>query len=200
MTERPILFSGPMVIAILGGYKTMTRRVMKMPAGFTECDRDVIYEPSVGSCPFVHTYNANGEAQCVSCYHGAIGDQLWVRETWHQHYVGEILGGRACYRADNPPCCLAWKPSIFMPRWASRITLEIVGVRVERLQEITDDDAFAEGVLPNWAGPRAGYTTAKPAPSGAAFADLWEHINAKRGYGWDTNCWVWAISFKRVKP
>jgi len=116
--------------------------------------------------------------------------------------------GYVAYRADGEyPARLkdthVWRPSIFMPRWASRITLNITEVRAERLQDISEEDAIAEGVtgphdvwypafrVPGDSKPR--YSSAK-----SAFTDLWDSINAKRGFGWDTNPWVWAISFERV--
>ena len=99
---------------------------------------------------------------------------------------GDYIG----YKADNNPANenALWSPSIFMPRWASRITLEIVSVRVERLQNISEADAFAEGISGgDWLGDPVG-----------EFAKLWNSINLKRGYGWETNCWVWVLEFKRI--
>ena len=166
MRERPILFSGAMVRAILDGTKTQTRRVMKPPRL---------------SARDWQTGDSN-----IACPYGEAGDRLWVRETWVNHF-GHIL-----HRADFEPGSFeygakGWKPSIHMPRAHSRLSLDITGVRVERLQDISAADKEAEGL---------------PAAEGygpAAFADLWDQINAKRGYSWASNPWVWVVSFARVR-
>jgi hypothetical protein len=191
MTEKPILFSGPMVRAILAGTKTQTRRVCKLD-GLTEPD---LYETRDGDLIDPVTL----------CPYGQTGNRLWVRETWAPNDC-ECEGPCGCpwyvYRADDwaqsadPEEQPRWRPSIYMPRTACRLTLELTAVRVERLQDVTDDDAFAEGVLPNWTGPRHGQN---PAPSGAAFAALWDSINGPRGFGWDANPWVWALTFRRME-
>ena len=163
MKERPILFSGPMVRAILARKKTQTRRVVK-----------------------AHKWSdAKHAGVDFPCPYGADGDRLWVREKFcmaadgHVHYA-------ATDQALGP-----WKPSIHMPRWASRITLEITGVSVEQLQDISEGDAEAEGTTP--------YTAPAEMPAyKPAFADLWDSINAKRGYGWDANCWVWVLTFNLI--
>lgn len=161
MTERPILFSGPMVRAILDGRKTQTRRVAK--------DRD------------------------KPCKYGIAGDRLWVRETWQSAAAMGVCHASDdyfVYRATDPDweTCEGWqwRPSIFMPRKASRITLEITDVRAERLQDITNKDARAEGLARGTVYPRMW------------FEDLWDSINAKRGFGWDVNPFVWVITFKKV--
>jgi hypothetical protein len=147
--------------------------------------------------------------------YGKPGDLLWVRETWGAVWpADEPVPLRQCeieYRADLPPGCTdrpgewpadegngpevpKWRPSIHMPRWASRITLRITDIRVERLQDITENDAKAEGCDP------------VVHPDGAVdcgtrkttFAKLWNHINGPGA--WDENPWVWVISFERVKP
>ncbi len=169
MAERGILFSAPMVRALLSGAKTQTRRLTH-------------WRPQ---CPY-----------------GFPGDRLWVRETWAHDadsledlraMVEDIVGGSDCgpyYRADgvHENSGLRWRPSIHMPRWCSRITLEITDVRVQQLQDITEDDARAEGVTPE-PGKNHGHV--------GAFCDLWESINGKRST-WASNPWVWAISFRRV--
>ena len=171
MKERPILFSGPMVRAILDGRKTMTRRVIKAPRWSTPDKALVDFE-----CPY-----------------GWIGDRLWVRETWAKLTPAWSENPvEVRYRADFVPAEFAemvrWKSSRFMPRWASRITLEITGVRVERVQDITPDDCRAEGMPHdnNDAGVRY------------CFGQLWNTINSARGFGWDVNPWVWVVSFKRL--
>jgi hypothetical protein len=171
MKERPIIFSAPMVRAILGGAKTQTRRV---------CKSRLAAHPTLD------------DAQ-LDAANRQPGNLLWVRETHRIVRVGEA-GFWAEYRADSanlklPDNSLAhlaknddkWRPSIFMPRVASRILLELTGVRVERVQDISEADARAEGV-----GSAAGY------------AALWDSLNAKRGYAWAANPWVWVLEFRRV--
>jgi hypothetical protein len=162
---RPILFSAEMVRAILEGKKTQTRRVVKY-------SRDV-------HCPY-----------------GEVGDRLWVRETWCMSDM-EPFCGKVAFKADNWTECPSedgkWKPAIFMPRWASRITLEITEVRRERLQEMSSDDAIEEGAL------TLPYTSHKMESPLARFRRLWDAINSKNGYSWDDNPYVWAIGFKSVK-
>jgi hypothetical protein len=201
--ERPILFSGPMVRAILDGRKTQTRRVIRSPEKYT----------GIRECGFC-------------CPHGQPGDRLWVRETWIVgHPAGEegqwsVLrptghtdrDGRVFYRATfkepdpNEAGRMIWRPSIFMPRWASRLTLEITDVRVERLQEITREDVRAEGV-PDTYGEGADQRFPEMEPHvwdnmtwREQWAYCWDSINAKRDHGWDANPWVWVIGFNLVPP
>lgn len=187
MAERPIIFSGPMVRAILDGRKTQTRRVVKPQppdsvAGLY-CD---------GNSEWFSTAFYDVRRRCPF---GRTGDRLWVRETLAEY------DGRWFYDADQSPvecvppyshsgtCC----PSIHMPRWASRITLEITGIRVEQVQAVSEEDARAEGVIP---APHemADYSS----PCRAEYRELWDSLNAKRGYGWDVNPLVFVIEFKRV--
>lgn len=182
--ERPILFSAPMVRAILEGRKTQTRRVLKQKA--------IDWLPTLS-----HTFVASKESTGL-CPYGYQGDRLWVRETfcWPEDYSIPI------YRTDGeePPSMECWKPSIFMPRAASRILLEITDVRVERLWDISEDDAMAEGVQkafgPNWVNyADENYTCGKASVS---FISLWEKINGAVSVA--ENPFVWAITFKRIKP
>lgn len=184
MKERPILFSGPMVRAILDGRKTMTRRVIKNAP-------ELLNRPEIMPS-LIEAYKA---AWVKTCPYGQPGDRLWVRETWAaQHeFDGHSprfvkVGARFHYRAsEQGPSGLLWRPSIHMPRWASRLTLEITAVRVERVQDIGDEDAEREGLQwCNAASPRD------------KFQCLWDSLNAKRGYGWATNPRVRVISFKKV--
>ena len=199
MRERPILFSGEMVRAILDGRKSVTRRVVK----FNAAGR--VKEP--GSH---RNWHRDDPDAVKACPYGQPGDRLWVREAWaplESVIVGHQRIHKCAYRATNggnmvefsPGCdyLVRWKPSIHMPRWASRLTLEVVGVRVERVQEIGDEDAVKEGckgfVMPM--EPDQGSTDGQsPAEE---FRDLWDHINASRGFGWDKNPWVWVVEFKR---
>lgn len=172
MKERPILFSSPMMRAILDGRKTQTRRVVTNAKPYEPTDEgiDILWHTGQLACPY-----------------GAVGDRLWVRETWQvddygmQHHRAD----RVRYRATDGEE-LAWRPSIFMPRWASRITLEIVDVRVQRVKQIKDEEFVLEGF------PYA------PETHQEGFAYMWEKLNGKRGYGWDVNPWVWVLSFKVI--
>jgi len=200
MKERPILFSAPMVRAILEGRKTQTRRIIKEQP-LPGC----IGAYGVG-IPFIRGKNGD-----VRCPYGQLGDRLWVRETFHT-----VDGHRAFYRADynhNPKGDkehgIVWTPSIHMPRWASRINLEVTGVRVEQLNEISVEDAKAEGIkqareplsyLWNADYPDKGCGTSgddkEPGPV-AAYHHLWTSIN---GVGsWNKNPWVWVVEFKVVE-
>jgi len=195
MRERPILFSAPMARAILDGSKTQTRRIVKPQP-------EQIDGPVIEWC---HPRSGCIAAETISelvqfCPYGAPGDRLWVRETWRENAQAGID-----YRADTGSYGPAdgsadaesvhWRPSIFMPRAASRISLEITGVRVERVQDISEDDARAEGVAPYvWTeNGRAGATM----PATEVFAELWDKINGKRA-PWESNPWVWVVEFKRA--
>lgn len=161
--EKPILFSTQMVKAILEGRKTMTRRIKK--------DQSDLSNILIGKCPYEK------------------GMRLWVKETFFNDADFEEQPIYV-YKADNenyPRGSSGWKPSIFMPRAASRITLEITNIKVERLQDITEQDALDEGVdcAPGW-----GLCQAR-------FKQLWESINGQES--WDANPFVWAITFKQIK-
>lgn len=221
--ERPILMSTPMVKAILAGQKTMTRRVVKLRKGDTVgnisqgdkileyiiCDKDGDEVPLEFVCPY-----------------GSVGDKLWVKETYlpdpPRNGEWRDIEFDGCgmplnlipeqYR--NPSFCLykaswvgdlRWKPSIFMPRWASRLTLEITDVRIQRIQEITQEDAVKEGITQQLA-THLGISVSPSIEEFEAiqakrvFIELWESLNKKRGYGYfDVNPHVFAISFKAVK-
>lgn len=232
MKERPILFSGPMVRAILGGHKTVTRRIVKpaWPAAVTEAF------PYAGSSeawmpPVPGDRAKPWEDQIRICPYGKLGDRLWVRESWWQagenvmthpeddegvwsgskrihysadglppnepnrHYPDGLRNGRLS--AADPHRVWRHRPSIHMPRWAGRHLLEITVVRVERLQDISDEQCIAEGIgLTERAGgvpmtQPAGTTVAK-----ALFAGLWNST----GGDWDANPWVWVVEFKQVTP
>lgn len=208
MKERPILFSAPMVRAILAGTKTQTRRVCKPAQSYSlskvvevpdPLERGQVYNGS-------HFGDEEGDVQFPSPY-GGRGERLWVRETFSGPWCMEAQDGIAAappskwgesseiwYWADGEPTYGDWtrpRPSIHMPRWASRITLEVTGVRVERLQDISEKDAWAEGCEgydDDVTGGKSGYSE---------FHDLWEQINGPES--WAANPWVWCVSFRRLE-
>lgn len=205
MTERPILFSGEMVKAILDGRKTQTRRVVK----------GVALE-ALAPGMFVPEFVASQENHY--CPYGNVGDCLWVRETLCQHsYFGLPLGlipqvnegGQRVwsYAADGHTDYQRKIPGIHMPRWASRLTLEIASIRVERIQDISEADAIAEGVealkgqfegcfVVAGSGKGSDHGAMSGTTAKDCYSRLWDAINAKRGFGWDTNPWAWVIEFK----
>jgi len=194
MKERPILFNGEMVRAILEGRKTQTRRVVKGNPG------------RLGFSPFACKEDdyLDEHGRQYSCPYGVSGDRLWVRETWctntsYNNWKPRDLpvGCPIWYRAQADDDISKWRPSIFMPRWASRINLEVKGVRVERVQDITEEGAMAEGVNANPYYMSDGTIDDMMSISALAnFEHLWNSINAKRGYGWETNPWVWVVEFE----
>ncbi|SHK52584.1 hypothetical protein [Halomonas caseinilytica] len=212
MKERPILFNDEMVRAILDGRKTQTRRVVKDPHGLYSHMGDKSVHPAVAS--IVHVGEGEFEQRAKSdavkqqyvttfpfhrlrCPYGQPGDQLWVREAFRSRRV-DNLPGEVAYRADHPgektvPGSYGrpWKPSIHMPRWACRLRLEVTAVRVERLQDITEVDAQAEG-----AGVVSFPNVDDQHTDRDRFRALWNRINGPES--WDTNPWVWVVEFQRV--
>jgi len=200
MKTRPIIFSAPMVRAILEGRKTQTRRIIKPQLERYEEEKDEkLFQISAAVAGEWWFHGGGGERATRAalaekhCPHGAPGDSLWVRESFYDRAdyaaIGKLHKERIVYVADGVRADCRAHPSIHMPRWASRITLEITDVRVQRLQDITPEDARAEGVEAYAAGHNlGGYWT-------TAFARLWDSINAKRA-PCESNPWVWAISFQ----
>jgi len=193
MNTKPILFQGAMVRALLDGSKTQTRRIVKPWKGA---------EPSNNPVPADLSYLPDFTCYRSTCPYGRPGDQLWVREAFHRIHDDETMEFvRYGYRADSDWNGAVWKPSIHMPRAASRIALEITGVRVERLQDISESDARAEGCsasgwTPSYSNPdNAGIDSGKSATED--YAELWEQINGSGS--WNANPWVWVVEFKRVK-
>lgn len=195
MREHPILFNADMVRAVLNGSKTQTRRIMKV-------------QPHAGvrNSPFVKSGIEDGHGKELVCPFGAVGDRLWVRETFMdlkgtgiESTTGQFEG--FAYRSDTPPGSygdmarkdygLKWTPSLHMPRKASRITLEITSVRVERLKHVPRDGIIAEG-----------YPAERAADGGYYdpflwYRDLWESIYGEGS--WQANPWVWVVEFKRLE-
>jgi hypothetical protein len=201
--DRPIIFGGPMVLAILEGRKTETRRV-------------ILEQPEWESNDWVlgdaSELLKTGTIRGVKCPYGRVGDTLWVKET---HRFGKE--GVVEYRADDRLRLVEipegftwmddnrWRPSIHMPKWASRIHLMIEGLGAQRIDEVTTNGAMAEGVLSH---PSEDiWDLLSPITQDAyrelavnMFRDLWDSINAKRGYPWDESPWVWVVQFRRISP
>lgn len=202
MAERPILFSDTMVRAILAGAKTQTRRLVK--------PQDCVEEPTESHPqPFLHNpralhpcdYSCGGLAP-----YAEPGDRLWVREAWCPRSNGALLmekAQRPFFRAtdgdgDMPkPHGWPWRPSIHMPRWACRLVLEVTEVRVERLNDITEDDVRAEGLVRADGVWKAGDLVFYTHTARQAFWELWDSINGERA-PWESNPWVWVVSFRRT--
>lgn len=221
MKERGIPFSGPMVRAILSGAKTQTRRLYKPREG---SPYEIMEELDDGRAwPHWFDPNRGPEYHPVQCPYGNPGHRLWVRETFAAIEVPQGFGRQSrteyVYRATDEEAArrykaelLRWRPSIHLPRAASRITLEVTEVRVQRLQDISEEDAKAEGVvsaiipanedMPNSVGYVFGRDDGKCTlfpTQRRAFEVGWDSINGDRA-SWASNPWVWALSFKRVTP
>nr|WP_241866186.1 hypothetical protein [Klebsiella aerogenes] len=220
-----MIFNGEMVRAILDGRKTQTRRIMKVqpepsksrPGDFWFSSKKLesmvhISDFAPGNSP-IADYHLFIQEHC--CPFGAVGDRIWVRETWARYNIDQNSHDLA-YRATTPadwPEEGRWRPSIHMPRWASRILLEITNVRIERLNAISPEDAESEGLertnftgfgdepgLPSYPEPDVYFDPLKKQwkeypPE--AFAGLWESIYGEGS--WKANPWVWVIEFKRVE-
>jgi hypothetical protein len=228
--ERPILFTGEMVKAILAGRKTQTRRIVKDPPQ----GQDLYLQPMWGTSPPPNpvAFGTVGHWRIAGpdypddasddrwCPYGVPGDRLWIRETWAR-LTGN--GHRIVYRADGedprtgwddvpperrPP--MKWRPSIFLTRPHSRLTLEMTGVRVERVQDITRADALAEGVVAgcipadDYGPERIGYVLGQDDGRSTLYPDErrafevgWDSINGKRA-PWSSNPWVWVVEFSRL--
>jgi len=192
MKERPIIFSSDMVKAILDGRKTQTRRILSTLNKQWKGKQPLEILPMKTPNEWVGLMQRDPNRGIVfKCRLGVPRDRLWVRESFYTE------SGDVWYKADGQtaPMPIKWRPSIFMPRWASRILLEITEVRVERLQSITEEDAEAEGLNPaEYDNPNA-YADL---PCTNQFIALWGSLNAKRGYGWTENPFVWVISFRKL--
>ena len=216
MKQTGIIMSGDHPRKILDGTKTLTRRTSGLEGVNTKPDDwELIGLNASGLWEFSNRHIDLG-VRC-KCPYGQVGDRLWVRETWAVSRLYNNLAPRlidkdatVLYFADGKEKSY-WigrtRPSIFMPRWASRITLEITEVRVERLQEISDEDAIAEGIERHtdsgnnifWFEVASDYHGSTQSVTAIeAFGKLWDSLNAKRGYSWESNPWVWVINFKEM--
>ena len=190
--ERPILFNGEMIRAILEGRKTQTRRVIKPQPDFYV---ESCYPAGTENPPIWWDFWGEDINKRIKCPYVS-SNRLWVRETWYRQFGGSEI----VYRADGEQGIHKWDSPLFMLRKFSRITLEITGVRVERVQDISEDDCdkeifggdFPHNVIPDY-GFHGGMSIQE------CFAVIWDFLNAKRGYGWNVNPWVWVIEFKRVE-
>ena len=185
---KPIIFSTPMVQAILDGRKTMTRRVIK--------DKDITnsFDIDVDGSAYAYINPATGDScppTAIAKYQ--VGDILWVRETWSKDENGEYVY-RTNYGTTEddsfPPSMFKWRPSIFMPREAARIFLLVTNVRVERLQDISEDEAIKEGAKAYGPNNCSG-TSAR-----IAFAEIWDKTTTE--HEWRTNPWVWVYEFEKI--
>jgi hypothetical protein len=221
VTDRPILFSGPMIRAILreiehpGTGKTQTRRVLKpQPPRGDHYGKDImdwglsgIYQDEENRGPSkwwldVQTDVDDNSHEEIDVRY-AVGDRLWVREAWaplsaltHNDPGVQALADRGFYRADGGTVdgeISRWRPGIHMPRWASRLTLTVTEVRVQRLQEVSEADAIAEG-CPGKLGPNPDFPDEWDPSPAEEYRNLWDSINAGRA-PWDSNPWVVAVTF-----
>jgi len=213
MNEHPILFSAPMVRALLEGRKTQTRRLIPDSMNVSRMVPD--HGAKRALTHIVQWWRNEPYTRHWHCNYGQPGDRLWVRETWQDwcpmwdgQWCGHgtergVQSEHGVYYRSGPPhrdpipsdAPVKWRPSILMPRWASRITLEVTGVRVERLQEIGADDAAAEGIDLSDSTDMTIIERALFLP--LKFSHLWDSINAKRA-PWASNPWVWVIQFERL--
>lgn len=206
--ERPIIMAAESIRAIYAQRKTQTRRVVK-PQPERE---DTFWKSEAGWFGVDETTKTRGPN--LQCPYGQPGERLWVREGWRlvdADHTNPHGGQFAAYRADSDATDSKWKSPLFMPRWASRLLLEVVAVRVERLHQLSWEDARAEGVMP--APHRCPPSMLDPCPLGSkpeshsparsdcykcGYRDGWQSLNAKRGFPWDSNPWVWVVEFRRI--
>lgn len=214
MTERGMIFNSEMVRAILDGRKTQTRRIMA-PQPADDIERGIFPNPEVIGWKSSRRHK-HGSTTAHFCPYGKPGDRIWVREAFRVHSRATDVA-TLVYKAsernswteqthrvpvavcNKPATPEKWTPSLHMPRWASRILLEITDVRVERLNTISEEDAQAEGMeltgwRPTYSDPDSGGEVMTPYDN---FAELWSSIYGDES--WKANGWVWVISFKRVE-
>lgn len=201
--EKPIIFNSEMVRAILEGRKTQARIAIKP-------------QPKDMTTQVIHLTDGirfATEDKPIKCPFGQPGDKLWCRETWAVDDAYDHLSSsqlpiddvtvflKSLTPSDKPHDTLnlrgKWRPSIFMPKWASRLQLRIKDVRVERVQDITEADARTEGCVKSNLSMSIGID--RDSTYRENFEKLWNSINEKRGYGWDVNPWVWVVEFERIE-
>lgn len=196
---RPILMNGAMVRAVLDGSKTQTRRIMKPQPGPIPGEPGKHWWPSNAVQSMMRVEDSFQRHPGIfddACPHGQPGNRIWVRETFcldddgHQEWPVFRADGAKLPQRQPTRKPARWTPSIHMPRWASRITLEITGVRVERLRDISTEDIIAEGLS----------TTLRGYDAECDLRDQWRKLWESTGGDWDSNPWLWVISFKRVMP
>lgn len=214
LKETPIIFSTEMVKAEQDGRKTMTRRttgldkINENPDSWGE-----VYHVRESLWRFVgksyETTDGNVyPVKDIKCPYGQVGDLLWMRETWAVNPTMDEVTPRdissvafVYYKIPEPNSILVgkWRPSIHMPKWACRIWLEITDIRVERLQEITEEAIYKEGYAPFMHTDADG--NVRELSSGLIWFSetIWDSLNEKRGYGWEVNPWVWVITFKETR-
>jgi hypothetical protein len=210
MKERPILFSAPMVRALLDGSKTQTRRVLKQATG-PSLSVGIEDEPGVAELSWLSGdgpgHDVHETVKKVSCPYGVPGDRLYVREAWRSTGDGgrcddmpprDLQPHAVWFEADGmapaAECAGKARRAFHMPKWASRVTLEITSVRVERLQDISEADAIAEGCA---GGHGAISDYGYHATPCEHYHWLWDSIN---GGSWAANPWVWIVAFRRIRP
>lgn len=199
MVDRPIIMSGPMVRAILDGRKTQTRRVLREQPQEPPCEGAYLdsycseartAENHRGMSTDWCWWTPDNRVGCCITVPYVPGDRIWVKETWHPD------PGPPTYRADVPGKAegWGWRSPRYMPRRLSRLTLTVTDVRVQRVQEISEDDAEAEGARPAFSYP--GWDGVSTVPQCRwGFHELWDSLNGKRGHGWDKNPWIVAVTF-----
>ncbi len=228
MREQSIIFSGEMVRAILNGRKTQTRRVIAWSNSYVDGQiskwwrehwNGLDFErawidpgpsPAGNVGPYLHVpFKGWPTEETVHRIYPRyqIGDRLWVKETWQEEiFTVDNTCKTDCifrYKADGESQVKRWRPSIFMPRRVSRITLEVKAMRGERLQDISDTDAWVEGISEDLFYEAEHYQAGGSqlrggSPERCAFAQLWDSINEKRGRSWNMNHWVWVSNFCRI--
>ena len=219
---KPIIFNPEMARAILDGRKTQTRRVIKLRDGSLPADDEMSCDENGKVITVMDFSKTFPQWQERKCPYGVPGDKLWVKETWNAKSIDDTwwedmvgtcsekmaFNWNMYFKANNSEACEKWRPSRFMPKAFSRITLEIKDIRVERVQDITDSDIVAEGVSglggvvgKNVAMLATGTLTLEEAELVCLrdnFIRLWDSINLKRGYGYDVNPWVFVVVFEKI--
>ena len=205
MRERPILMHARSIIGILEGRKTQTRRIIKNPpSALAELKSEHAKNICVVDGGIRCDWYAGVFSIPLRCPYGQPGDRLWVRETWREpgscqmpdsSIPSFMTRSDVIYKADDESCDGPWRPSIFMPRRFSRLTLEVTNIRVERVQDISIVDCIAEGIMIPHGEPMYADEPLERYSEKHAFNKLWDDTNGKGA--WDRNDWVWVVEFKK---